>query len=182
MTDARSVRYLQPMTISEILRPELKNAAEKRKAALRRSKMLKRFFLWVAVAVSCGVSGLSLGAVVGPVIFMPFDDTVASKQIDEAGRASEGQLAADGEAQSDAEESVAADSHSSTGSSTSSKSSGGRSSTPSSKSSGGTTATRSSNSSGGTSDTPEPSSFVLLAIGGLTLGGLAIRTRRRSRQ
>jgi PEP-CTERM motif len=183
MNNARPVRYLQPMTMADILRPDAKLEREKTKAALRRSKLLKRFPMWVAVAASCAVSGMSLGAIVGPPIVEQFGLSVADDQFDDVGRASGAHVAAGGKAPSKADESVPAGSQSSSRSSaTSSKFSGRASATPSSNSSGRASTTSSSNSSGGASDTPEPSSFVLLAIGGLTLGGLAIRTRRRSCQ
>ena len=52
--DLGSDRYLPPMTMSDILQPQSTSELENKKAALRRSKMLKRFFAWIAVAFICG--------------------------------------------------------------------------------------------------------------------------------
>jgi hypothetical protein len=187
MKNARPIRYLQPMTMAEILRPDPNREKEETKAASRTTKWFKRFSMWLAVAASCAVSGMSLGAIVGPPVFKQFGLSVADNQFDDVGQASDPHVAAVGKAPIKAEESVPAGSQSPSGSSESSKSAGRASPAPSSNSSGRSSSSKSSGgassskSSGEASDTPEPSSLVLLIIGGLTLSGLAIRTRRRSR-
>src|SRR5438309_5255405 len=86
---------LPPMTMSDILQPQSTTDVENMKAALRRSKMFKRFFAWIAVAFICGASGVSWAAVIGPALLRHFGATAAAKDLDDGWWAGGGRTADD---------------------------------------------------------------------------------------
>jgi PEP-CTERM motif-containing protein len=150
--------YLPPMTMAEVLKPQLRDEAEKLAAAKRRAKMIKRFFAWIGLAVILSSSGGSLAAVVAPSVLKHFGITPAGGNATDVDSAS----AYDGGAFDVADQAPSRRNAKANTYSYSSESSDS-----------------SSGSSGGGTGTPEPSSFVLLGVGGLALGAIAIKKRRK---
>ena len=81
--------------MSDILQPQSTSDLENMKAALRRSKRLKRFFAWIAVVFICGASGISWAAVIGPALLKHFGPTAAAKDLDDGWWAGGGRAADD---------------------------------------------------------------------------------------
>ncbi len=155
-------RYLRPMTMAEILKPQLRDEDERLAAAKRRSKMIKRFFTWIGVAVLLSSTGLSSAVLVvttGPSVLKHLGISPAGGKSTEDAADS----AIDGGAFDIADDAPARRNTKANTYSYSSESSSGSA----------------SGSSGGGTGTPEPSSIVLLALGGLALGAVAIRKRRK---
>ena len=149
-------RYLSPMTMAEVLKPQVRDEAERLAAAKRRSKTIKRFFAWIGVAVILSSSGGSLATVIAPSLLRHLGMSPAGGDTaDDAGNS-----AIDGGAFSVADQAPARRNPKANMYSYSPESS-------------------SDSASGGGAGTPEPSSVVLFALGGLALGAVAIKKRRR---
>jgi hypothetical protein len=153
MDGNKLARYLAPMTMADVLKPQLRDQAERLAAAKRRSKVIKRFFAWIGVAVILSSTGVSwTSVVVGPSVLKFLGIRTTDGDSDD-------QANGDGGGAFDvADEAPPAKARTYSSASSSESSSG---------------------SSGGGGATPEPSSFVLLALGGLALGAVAIKKRRK---
>ncbi|HKD36335.1 MAG TPA: PEP-CTERM sorting domain-containing protein [Pirellulales bacterium] len=152
------LRYLAPMTMAEVLKPQLRDEAERLAAARRRSKVIKRFFAWIGFAVILSSSGGSIATIVAPSLLKHLGVSPArGDNSDDAGYSGDGGGAFDVGDQAPSRRKADANTYSYSSSSSSAA----------------------SESSGGSGATPEPSSIVLLALGGLALGAITIRKRRK---
>jgi uncharacterized membrane protein YgcG len=156
MREAKPNRFLPPMTMADILQPQINPDPEERRKILKRVRgMRRRFIAFVILSFIYASSGISIAAVVVPAVVKQISRAVGGATASQGAGEDRG-LASD---ETDASAVV----------------SGGSTATGSSRSGSGGGGSYGGGGGGGAA--PEPSSVILLTIGCAALCGGALRRK-----
>jgi hypothetical protein len=164
MRQARPLRDLQPMTMADILRPQLNSDSEEQRKSLRKSRgRRRRFVAFLILSFVYASSGISIAAVVVPAVIKQISHAVSGAKTSD-GTTDDTSFVADESDVTEVSTAGRTAAATSSASSISSSSSGN------------------SDDGGGAGAVPEPSSVILLSIGCAALGAEALRRRLARRK